>query len=66
MTSVVPARAAQVEERPTATAAISNSRCAASTKARIHYGKAISWIVHDKTTKTAKRSSATVEENVDH
>ncbi|RHG86815.1 hypothetical protein DW232_02325 [Bifidobacterium pseudocatenulatum] len=40
---VVPARAAQVEERPTATAAISDSRCAASTNARIHYhyGEAI-------------------------
>ncbi|KAB5951081.1 hypothetical protein GA590_08050 [Bifidobacterium adolescentis] len=32
MACVAPARAAQVEERPTATAAISNSRCAASTK----------------------------------
>ncbi|KAB5743311.1 hypothetical protein GA752_04745 [Bifidobacterium adolescentis] len=41
MARVVPARAAQVEERPTATAAISNSRCAASTKARIHHGRAI-------------------------
>ena len=40
---VVPARAAQVEERPTATAAISDSRCTASTNARIHYhyGEAI-------------------------
>lgn len=40
---VVPARAAQVEERPTATAAISDSLCAASTNVRIHYyhGEAI-------------------------
>ncbi|RGW61163.1 hypothetical protein DW131_01150 [Bifidobacterium pseudocatenulatum] len=40
---VVPARAVQVEERPTATAAISDSQCTASTNARIHYhyGEAI-------------------------
>ena len=48
MARVVPARAAQVEERPTATAAISNSRCAASTKARIHHAEPSSETITQK------------------
>ena len=55
---VVPARAAQVEERPTATAAISDSRCTASTNARIHYhyGEAFSkTVIHNTDAKLSKQ-----------
>ena len=55
---VVPARAAQVEERPTATAAISDSRCTASTNERIHYHYAKPFsktVIHNTDAKLSKQ-----------
>ena len=65
MARVAPARAAQVEERPTATAAISNSRCAASTEKDFVMAQPSSQpYIHDSSTHARRQAPQTREASV--